>query len=87
MLIGFVVIALIVGLVVGYAAAALLEHKKTGELRVELAALRAKAEALNSTREQMENTFKALAGDALRASSQSLLELAGQNLGKFQAEA
>lgn len=87
MLIGFVVIALIVGLVVGYTVAALLEHKKTGELRVELASLQAKAEVLNSTREQMENTFKALAGDALRATSQSLLELAGQNLGKFQAEA
>ncbi|HKV96918.1 MAG TPA: DNA recombination protein RmuC [Gammaproteobacteria bacterium] len=87
MLIGFVVIALIAGLVVGYTVAALLEHKKTGELRVELASLQAKAEVLNSTREQMENTFKALAGDALRATSQSLLELAGQNLGKFQAEA
>jgi DNA recombination protein RmuC len=83
----FIVIALIAGLVVGYAVAWTLERRRLGELRVELAALQARTEALNSTREQMENTFKALAGDALRASGQSLLELAGQNLGKFQAEA
>ena len=83
----FIVIALIVGLVVGYAVAWALERRRLGELRVELATLQARAEALNSTREQMENTFKALAGDALRATSQSLLELAGQNLGKFQVEA
>ncbi|HKT33071.1 MAG TPA: DNA recombination protein RmuC [Gammaproteobacteria bacterium] len=87
MITALAVIALIVGLIAGYLAATLLAHKQRGELRVELAALKARAEALNATREQMENTFKALAGDALRASSQSLLELAGQNLGKFQAEA
>ncbi|MDE2273474.1 MAG: DNA recombination protein RmuC [Gammaproteobacteria bacterium] len=81
------IIALIVGLLAGYLVAILFAHRRLGEMRVELAMLRAKAEALNGTREQMENTFKALAGDALRASSQSLLELAGQNLGKFQAEA
>lgn len=87
MITALAIIALIVGLIAGYLAATLLAHKQRGELRVELAALKARAEALNATREQMENTFKALAGDALRASSQSLLELAGQNLGKFQAEA
>ncbi|MBU6420499.1 MAG: DNA recombination protein RmuC [Gammaproteobacteria bacterium] len=83
----YIVIALIVGMLAGYAAATLFAHKRNSELRVELAALQAKTAALSGAREQMENTFKALAGDALRASSQSLLELAGQNLGKFQAEA
>ena len=80
-------IALIMGLIVGYTLAALRGHKRNGDLRVQLAALQAKADALNGAHEQMQNTFKALAGDALRATSQSLLELAGQNLGKFQAEA
>lgn len=87
MITAYIVIALIVGVLAGYAAATLFAHRRNSELRVELAALKAKAEALSSAREQMENTFKALAGDALRVTSQSLLELAGQNLGKFQAEA
>jgi DNA recombination protein RmuC len=82
-----IVIALIIGLIVGYAVAVWQERKRIGDLRVELAALQARADALSSAREQMENTFKALASDVLRATSQSLLELAGQNLGKFQAEA
>lgn len=82
-----IAITLIVGVLVGYVAATLITHQRNSKLHVELAALKAKAEALGSAREQMENTFKALAGDALRATSQSLLELAGQNLGKFQAEA
>lgn len=82
-----VVIAFIVGVILGYVLVRLRAHRQLGELRIELAGLKAKAEALNSTREQMENTFKALAGDALRNNSQSFLELAGQNLGKFQAEA
>ena len=82
-----IVTALIIGLIVGYAVAVWQERKRIGDLRVELAALQARADALSSAREQMENTFKALASDVLRATSQSLLELAGQNLGKFQAEA
>lgn len=87
MITALIVIALLVGLLVGYTGAMLRAHRRSNELHIELATLKAKAEALSGAREQMENTFKALASDALRATSQSLLELAGQNLGKFQAEA
>ena len=83
----YTVIALIAGLIVGYAIAYARERHRHAALRIELATLQAKAEAISNTREQIETTFKALAGDALRNNSQSFLELAGQNLGKFQAEA
>ncbi len=83
----FSLIALIIGLILGYAFAYTWERRHIGELRIELASLRAKAEAMNNTREELEKTFKALAGDVLRNNNQSFLELANQNLGKFQSEA
>ena len=60
------------GLAVGYALAA-----------TRYAAYKAKAEAGTD----LENTFKALAGDALKGNNQAFLELATQNLSRYQAEA
>jgi DNA recombination protein RmuC len=60
------------GLAIGYAVAA-----------TRYAAYKAKAEAGTD----LENTFKALAGDALKGNNQAFLELATQNLGRFQSEA
>lgn len=68
----FALVTLVAGLVVGYAAAA-----------TRYAAYKAKAEAGMD----LETTFKALAGDVLKGNSQSFIELATQNLGKFQSEA
>ncbi|MGA9851591.1 MAG: DNA recombination protein RmuC [Gammaproteobacteria bacterium] len=82
-----IIITLIIGLTAGYAIAALRERQRIAELRIELATLKARAEALNTTREELEKTFKAVAGDVLRNNNQSFLELATQNLGKFQTEA
>jgi DNA recombination protein RmuC len=81
------VIALLAGLAVGYAVAAVMQQRRRGELEVELATLKAKAETINVAREELEKTFKAVAGDVLRNNNQSFLELANQNLGKFQTEA
>jgi DNA recombination protein RmuC len=69
-------IALLAGLVVGYAVAA-----------VRYAHYKARAEATTDAATEMEKIFKVLAGDVLRNSNQSFIELATQNLGKFQAEA
>lgn len=60
------------GLAVGYALAA-----------TRYAAYKAKAEAGTD----LENTFKALAGDALKGNNQAFLELATQNLSRYQSEA
>ncbi|HEY4127554.1 MAG TPA: DNA recombination protein RmuC [Gammaproteobacteria bacterium] len=67
-----IVIALATGLAIGYAVAA-----------TRYATYKAKAEAGTD----FENTFKALAGDALKGNNQAFLELATQNLGRFQSEA
>jgi len=87
MAIVFILIALVIGLILGYAVAGMRERQRIGELRIELATLKAKAEAVSTAREELEKTFKALAGDVLRNNNQSFLELATQNLGKFQVEA
>jgi DNA recombination protein RmuC len=72
LLILFGVIVLGAGLAIGYAVAA-----------TRYAAYKAKAEASS----HLETTFKALAGDALKGNNQAFLELATQNLGRFQSEA
>ncbi|MGB9430174.1 MAG: DNA recombination protein RmuC [Gammaproteobacteria bacterium] len=82
-----IIFALIVGLILGYGFAYLRERQRLGNLQIELASLKTKAEALNTTREELEKTFKAVAGDVLRNSNQSFLELAQQNLRSYQAEA
>jgi DNA recombination protein RmuC len=87
MTVAFIIIALISGLLVGYAIAWLLGHRRTSELQIELATLKAKADAASTAHEDLEKTFKALASDVLRSNNQSFLELATQNLGKFQLEA
>jgi DNA recombination protein RmuC len=69
-------VALLAGLAVGYAVAA-----------VQLAKYKAKAEAVAEAGAELEKTFKALAGDALRNNNQAFIDLAAQNLGKFQSEA
>src|SRR5690349_14171725 len=66
------VIVLGAGLVIGYAVAT-----------TRYAAYKAKAEAGGN----IENTFKALASDALKGNNQAFIELATQNLGRFQSEA
>ena len=66
------VIVLGAGLAIGYAMAA-----------TRYAAYKAKAEAGTD----LETTFKALAGDALKGNNQAFLDLATQNLGRFQSEA
>ena len=68
----FGVVVLGAGLAIGYALAA-----------TRYAAYKAKAEAGSD----LETTFKALAGDALKGNNQAFLELATQNLSRFQAEA
>ncbi len=68
----FALIILIAGLAVGYAMAA-----------TRYAAYKAKAEVGTD----LETTFKALASDVLKGSNQTFIELATQNLGKFQSEA
>jgi DNA recombination protein RmuC len=60
------------GLAVGYALAA-----------TRYAAYKAKAEAATD----LETTFKALAGEALKGNNQAFIDLATQNLGRFQSEA
>ncbi|HEX7965003.1 MAG TPA: DNA recombination protein RmuC [Gammaproteobacteria bacterium] len=66
------VVVLGAGLAVGYAIAA-----------TRYAAYKAKAEAGTD----LETTFKALASDALKGNNQAFLELANQNLSRYQAEA
>jgi DNA recombination protein RmuC len=68
----FGVVVLGAGLAIGYALAA-----------TRYAAYKAKAEAGTD----LETTFKALAGDALKGNNQAFLELANQNLSRYQAEA
>ncbi|HET7922461.1 MAG TPA: DNA recombination protein RmuC [Gammaproteobacteria bacterium] len=80
-------IALAAGLVIGYAIAVLRRQQHIRVLDMELAALRARLETAANARQELENTFKAVAGDALRQNNQAFIELATQNLGKFQAEA
>lgn len=82
-----VIIGIAAGFVLGYALAVIYRHSRISNLQVELATLKAKAEALGTSREELEKTFKALAGDVLRNNNQSFLELASQNLGKFQQQA
>jgi DNA recombination protein RmuC len=72
LLILFGVMVLGAGLAIGYAMAA-----------TRYAAYKAKAEAGTD----LETTFKALAGDALKGNNQAFLELANQNLSRYQAEA
>lgn len=79
--------ALLIGLILGYVLAILRGQRGVSKLQMELATLKAKAEAANTSREELEKTFKALAGDVLRNNNQSFLELATQNLGKYQLEA
>ena len=86
-IVAYILPALVIGLILGYVIAILYTHKRVSELQIELATLRTKAEAASTTREELEKTFKALAGDVLRNNNQSFLELATQNLGKFQLEA
>jgi DNA recombination protein RmuC len=71
-----VFVGLLAGAVLGYALAA-----------VQFAKYKAKADAMADASTEMENIFKALASDVLRSSNQAFIELATQNLGKFQAEA
>ena len=68
----FFLLVLAAGLAVGYALAA-----------VRYAKYRAQAEA----GVDLATTFKAVAGDVLKGSNQAFIELATQNLGKFQSEA
>ncbi|MHB8403905.1 MAG: DNA recombination protein RmuC [Gammaproteobacteria bacterium] len=79
--------ALLIGLILGYVLAILRGQRGVSKLQMELATLKAKAEAMSTAREELEKTFKALAGDVLRNNNQSFLELATQNLGKYQLEA
>lgn len=60
------------GLAIGYAVAA-----------TRYAAYKARAEAGGD----LTNTFRALAGEALKGNNQAFLDLATQNLGRFQSEA
>ncbi|HET7396473.1 MAG TPA: DNA recombination protein RmuC [Gammaproteobacteria bacterium] len=82
-----IITALIAGLILGYVVAALSQQRRNRALEIELATLKAKAETVNAAREELEKTFKAVASDVLRNNNQSFIELATQNLGKFQSEA
>ena len=83
----YAILGLAAGFALGYTIAFFYRNQRLSVLQIELATLRAKAEALGTSREELEKTFKALAGDVLRSNNQSFLELASQNLGKFQLEA
>jgi DNA recombination protein RmuC len=87
MTLAYIIIALAGGLILGYAIAVILGHRRSNALQIELATLKTKAEAVSMARDDLEKTFKALASDVLRNNNQSFLELATQNLGKFQLEA
>jgi len=67
---------LLQGVALGYAIAA-----------IRLAHYKARADAMGSARDELQNAFKALGGDVLKSNNQAFIELATQNLGKFQAEA
>lgn len=82
-----IITALIAGLILGYVVAALSQQRRNRALEIELATLKVKAETVNAAREELEKTFKAVASDVLRNNNQSFIELATQNLGKFQSEA
>ncbi|MDE2197000.1 MAG: DNA recombination protein RmuC [Gammaproteobacteria bacterium] len=71
-------IYLLAGILVGGVAATAVSLWLHRRHRGELAALAGA---------QLENTFKALASDVLRSNNQAFIDLATQNLGKFQAEA
>ncbi len=86
MIAAYIILALIIGLIIGYVIAILFSYKRASALQIELATLKTKAEAVSTAREELEKTFKALAGDVLRNNNQSFLELATQNLGKFHVE-
>lgn len=68
---------LLLGLVAGAALAATVAWWLRQRARARTAALRT----------ELENSFKALAADVLRANNQTFLDLATQNLSRFQAEA
>lgn len=58
-----------------------------GMAAVRYSAYRAKTEAISEVRSELEQAFKALAGDALASNNQHFIQLATENLGKYQTEA
>ena len=76
LLAALLIVVLAAGIAVGYALAA-----------VRYAAYKARAEALGAAQGELEKAFKALAGEALDSNSKRLLQLATENLGKYQTDA
>ena len=76
LLVILVIVVLAAGIAVGYALAA-----------VRYAAHKAKAEAMAASQGELEKAFKALAGEALDNNSKRLLQLATENLGRYQTDA
>ncbi len=58
-----------------------------GALQAERKSAAEKLEVLNSARQEMENSFKAMAAAALDRNNSSFLDLAKQSLGSFQTQA
>ena len=79
------------GLIAGFLIAWLWGRTRTAELEKELEMTRASSEEhqklIETARESLSDTFKALSSDALKSTSTQFLELAQLELGKIQAEA
>ena len=86
-----IIIAAAAGLVVGYGAAWLVGRTRIASLETELRITRESAEnslkTLETARESLTDSFKALSSDALKSSSTQFLELAKLELEKLQAQA
>jgi len=87
----FILIAAAGGLAAGFLLAWLVHRARISSLETELRVTRESAEdklrMLESTRENLTDSFKALSADALKSSSTQFLELAKLELGKLQSEA
>jgi len=88
----YIIIALaaFVGIIVGYIVAWLIAKSRIASLETELRITRESAkdnlEMLETARESLTDSFKALSSDALKSSSTQFLELAKLELEKLQAE-
>jgi DNA recombination protein RmuC len=86
-----IIVAAAAGLVVGYVVAWLVGRTRIVALKTELEMTKASAEenlkTLETAKESLSDTFKALSSDVLKSSSTQFLELAKLEMEKLQAEA
>jgi len=89
------IIALVVGLVIGFFAAWFIQQKENTSLKVKVSELNTriegerkaaeeKLELVSEAQVELSNAFKALSADALKSNNQTFLDLAKSTLEKFQ---